>query len=202
MLKNQELVRDWLKEKGIEDIYEKLCIYSALVSRWKDKYNIMGGDEDERWRLIGESLLAIDIIKGGEILDIGSGGGLPAIPIGIVIKYEKMVFVEPNERKAYILSEVIRELEMKNIEIYFEQIENFNRKRKLDFITMRGVPVIKRLLKVIIKLMMDDGTAILFTDKVSQNVRIFLERGGFGIYNKEHKISGYKGLLYFRKVET
>ncbi|MGQ9705735.1 MAG: RsmG family class I SAM-dependent methyltransferase [bacterium] len=198
---NQELVKDWLEEEGILDAYEKLCHYNCLISGWRSKYNIMGGNEEDRWRLIAESLLPIDIIKDGEIIDIGSGGGLPTIPLCLAVKYKKMVFVEPNGRKAYILSEIIRELEIKDVEIYFEQIENFNIKRRFDYITMRGLPVIKKLLKVMIRLIKDDGTIILYTDKLSDTKRLFLENNGFDIYNKEHRIFGFRGLLYLHRKE-
>jgi 16S rRNA (guanine527-N7)-methyltransferase len=202
MLRNQELVRDWLNEEGKADLYMKLCSYSALISKWKDRYSIMGGDEDERWRLIGESLLAVDLIKGGYLIDIGSGGGMPAIPICLAVNYRKIVFVEPNERKAYILSEIVEELEIKDIEICLGQVENFSKKRKFDIITMRGIPLIRRLLKVIIELLINDGTTILFTHKIGSKETMFLENSDFNIYNKEHKISGFKGLLYFRRKET
>ena len=199
MSKNRELVRRWLKSKGRLDIFEHLEMYNELITRWKEIYNIVGGDEDKRWRLIGESLLAMDLIDGGDIIDVGSGGGIPAIPLAIAIDYNSITMVEPNERKAFILEDIVNKLGLLNVSIFSSQIEEIRMYMKYNIITIRGISITRRLLNLLMKILKEDGRCIIYTGQLSDRVRIFLERRGWRFYNKNHTISGFRGLIYLSR---
>jgi 16S rRNA (guanine527-N7)-methyltransferase len=68
--------------------------------------------------------------------DVGSGGGLPGIPLGIVLPDTRVVLVERSERRARLLKRAIRILEPGNIEVLAGDLETL---RDCEAITMRGV---------------------------------------------------------------
>ena len=71
-----------------------------------------------------DSLSASDAIEGTNIIDIGTGGGTPGIPLAIALPEKKFFLVEATQKKANFLSEVTKSLKLENVEIICERGEN------------------------------------------------------------------------------
>jgi 16S rRNA (guanine527-N7)-methyltransferase len=89
--------------------------YAALLVKWNEAHNLVSRETlPELWtRHIADSLQVLPLIRGGDsvFLDLGSGGGFPAVPIAIALRRHH-VLVEPNGKKASFLRAVNRELEL------------------------------------------------------------------------------------------
>ncbi|HWK11590.1 MAG TPA: RsmG family class I SAM-dependent methyltransferase [Vicinamibacterales bacterium] len=93
-----------------------LAAYFDLLQRWNEKINLTSlGDSDEAIdRLIMEPLAAAAFLpSGGTIVDVGSGGGSPALPLAIALRSPSLVMVESRGRKAAFLREALRTLDLK-----------------------------------------------------------------------------------------
>jgi 16S rRNA (guanine527-N7)-methyltransferase len=96
-----------------EDLIARLASYFELLQRWNEKINLTSlGDTDESVdRLIMEPLAAARFLpRGGRLIDIGSGGGSPAIPLAIALRTSALTMVESRGRKAAFLREAVRTL--------------------------------------------------------------------------------------------
>lgn len=71
-----------------------------------------------------DSLSASGAIEGTNIVDIGTGGGTPGIPLAIALPEKKFFLVEATQKKANFLSEVTKSLKLENVEIICERGEN------------------------------------------------------------------------------
>ena len=71
-----------------------------------------------------DSLSASGAIEGTNIVDIGTGGGTPGIPLAIALPEKKFFLVEATQKKANFLSEVTKALKLENVEIICERGEN------------------------------------------------------------------------------
>src|SRR5688500_8075589 len=90
---------------------EKIEKYQSELLRWTAKVNLIGPEArahlDEH---IGEALFAADLLKPHrEVLDFGSGGGLPAIPMAIASPGARFHLVEADQKKWAFLKHVVRE---------------------------------------------------------------------------------------------
>lgn len=85
------------------------------------------------------------------ILDIGSGGGFPGIPLGIVWPETNVVLLESRERKAGFLERTVRALPLKNVKVACERLEEHSRKKEpaYDVVFIRAVSEVARLLETI-----------------------------------------------------
>ena len=104
-----------LSLKADERILSQLAAYFTLLLRWNEKINLTSlGDTDEAVdRLIMEPLAAAAFLpSGGKVIDIGSGGGSPAIPLAITLNSAFLTMVESRGRKAAFLREALRALEL------------------------------------------------------------------------------------------
>lgn len=93
----------------------------------------------------------------GEIVDIGSGGGFPAIPLAIKFDNASFTLIESEKRKADFLKEATEKLGLKNVIIIHTRVETFSKenRERYDFCTMRAVastPVCLEYASVLLKL--------------------------------------------------
>ena len=71
-----------------------------------------------------DSLSASGAIEGAKIIDIGTGGGTPGIPLAIALPEKKFFLIEATQKKANFLNEATKALKLENIEIICERGEN------------------------------------------------------------------------------
>lgn len=100
--------------------------YIELVQLWNKTHNLISKDQANNLKEhIEDSLSVFDEI--GEVLvDLGSGGGLPGIPIAIQGPEKQVILVESNSKKAAFLLNTINKLELKNTSVIHARIEDLD----------------------------------------------------------------------------
>jgi 16S rRNA (guanine527-N7)-methyltransferase len=96
-----------------EPLASQLVVYYQVLAHWNRKINLTSlSDQDEAVdRLLLEPIAAaMDLPHGVALIDLGSGGGSPAVPLALATRAARLVMVESRARKAAFLREVIREL--------------------------------------------------------------------------------------------
>ena len=90
---------------------DALALYKSELLKWTAKVNLIGPEAKEHLdEHIAEAVAAADILKPkGEVLDFGSGGGLPAIPMAIVSPEARFHLCEADQKKWAFLKHVVRE---------------------------------------------------------------------------------------------
>src|SRR4051812_32713562 len=97
---------------------DRLWVYFQLLAKWNAKINLTGLDLDDPTpeaidRLLIEPLLAAPHGDGARsLMDIGSGGGWPALPLALALGNIKLTMVEVKTRKSVFLREAARQLEL------------------------------------------------------------------------------------------
>jgi len=131
-----------------------LGVYLELLDRWRGAVDLLGKVDDEE-QVVGhvmEALIGQRWVAGaGALLDIGSGNGLPTVPLLIACAPARAVLLEPRERRWAFLRQVIRELDLP-AEVVRERVQG-HRGSGYDVVTVRGVgigawlPHVERLLR-------------------------------------------------------
>jgi len=148
-------VRSWALDHGIELSANKLNllgIYLRELTEWNKHVNLIG--MRSRQRIIHELLLdslmpASFLPRKGRLLDLGSGGGFPSIPLKICIPGLKFHLIESNGKKVNFLKHVIRITRLVGIEVIWGRIEEEYRRlcpEGYDIVTARAVADFSRTL--------------------------------------------------------
>lgn len=130
----------------------RLEVYFRLLAAWNEKMNLTGLDLKEQGpaaidRLLVEPLVAAKhathpIVR---MIDIGSGGGSPAIPLALALPTVHLLLVEAKTRKSVFLREATRALEMTDAEVMTSRFEELLSRPHLheahDLLTLRAVRV-------------------------------------------------------------
>lgn len=92
-------------------LHPSLQLYKAELLKWTAKVNLIGPEAKEHLdEHIAEALAAAEILRPrGQVLDFGSGGGLPAIPMAIVAPEARFHLVEADQKKWAFLKHIVRE---------------------------------------------------------------------------------------------
>lgn len=151
----------------------KLETYYRLLSTWNKKINLTGLDladptRESLDRLLIEPLVAARHAPTGitRMVDIGSGGGSPAIPFALAVPGLRLLMVESKTRKSVFLKEASRALEMDGAEVVTSRFETLLARPELheahDLLTIRAVRVESRILMSLQALVKPGGRIFLF----------------------------------------
>lgn len=154
----------------------QLEAYYTLLTRWNARINLTSlplsdGAPATFDRLLVEPLAAARHVDEGEVnwVDLGSGGGSPAIPLKIVRPRARLTLVEATTKKATFLKEVIRELHLANAVVENGRIEGLEEKsdlhRSVHLITARAVRMTGVLLDVIRFMLAPEGRLHLYATR-------------------------------------
>jgi len=127
----EELARGAL-ELGVEvspQQQEQLLAYLALLIKWNRTYNLTAvRDPDEMVsRHLLDSLSVVPYVAeaGDNWLDVGSGGGMPGIPLAILFPQRRFTLLDSNGKKTRFLTQVKLELQLANLEVIHSRVEAF-----------------------------------------------------------------------------
>jgi 16S rRNA (guanine527-N7)-methyltransferase len=137
------------------DQLEQLEDYEVLLLEWNKKINIISRkDEENVWTYhILHSispLFKIEIKQNSVIVDIGTGGGLPGIPIKILRPDISMLCIDSTGKKINAVSQIISDIKLNNIRALWGRAEEVGSQseyaQKFDFAIARAVAPLKDLL--------------------------------------------------------
>ena len=97
--------------------------YKELLLKWNKTHNLVSKSQARNLDEHIEDSLSVSDLLGPEVLDLGSGGGFPGIPLAIKNPTKKFYLVESNAKKSAFLLNTSNQLELKNIEVYNKRIE-------------------------------------------------------------------------------
>lgn len=128
---------------GVELPHEtsaRLLQYLALVEKWSRVYNLTAIRQSEAMlsQHLLDSLVVLSHITGPRIVDVGSGAGLPGIPLALVRPDWNLVLIESSHKKAVFLQQARIELGLKNVEVVAKRVEDFQPTEKFDTVISRA----------------------------------------------------------------
>jgi len=119
---------------------QQLLTYIGLLAKWNEVYNLTGiRDEHEMLsHHLLDSLALVPHIDGRHFLDVGSGAGLPGIPVAIARSECEVTLLDSNQKKAAFLQQAVIELELANATVASARVETWRPDRGFDVIASRA----------------------------------------------------------------
>ncbi len=136
--------------------------YADMLARDSDELGLLGPRElDKIWsRHILNSAVVAELVRPGQIVaDVGSGAGLPGLPMAIVAPETRFVLIEPMDRRSSWLQEVVAELNLDNVEVIRARAEDLE-PGQFDVVTARAVAALDKLLRLCVPLLKPGGRVI------------------------------------------
>jgi 16S rRNA (guanine527-N7)-methyltransferase len=164
-----------------EAAFAGLAAYFELLRKWNRRVSLTSLPVDEAGdeavdRLLIEPALATNYLPGpaSALIDIGSGGGSPAIPMKLVAPGISMLMIESKTRKTVFLREAVRQLALDRTEVHASRFEELLSTPKLhssaDVVTLRAVKVDSKTLADVQSFLKPKGLVFLFTAASASDV--------------------------------
>lgn len=125
--------------------------YTDRLAKDSETFGLLGPRELPRiWgrHVINSALLSELVPTGSKVADIGSGAGLPGLPMAIAKPDAHFTLIEPMERRSNWLQQVISDLGMKNVDVIRSRAEEVQR-TDFDIATARAVAALDKLLRLL-----------------------------------------------------
>jgi len=127
---------------------EKLIAYLQLMLKWNKAYNLTAIRELDSMviRHLLDSLSILPFINQSPVLDVGTGAGLPGIPLALCLPDYQFVLLDSNGKKTRFLTQAKIELGIENIEVIHSRIEDYKPDFRFEMITCRAFAALNTIL--------------------------------------------------------
>ena len=126
----------------------QLLQYVQLLAKWNQAYNLTAVREpdDMVTRHLLDSLVLLPYVQGPRVLDIGTGPGLPGIPLAVVRPDCSFSLLDANAKKTRFVTQAVGELGLKNVEVVQNRVESYRPEQKFDTLVARAFSSIADML--------------------------------------------------------
>jgi 16S rRNA (guanine527-N7)-methyltransferase len=165
-----EMLREGVRSLGLRTSDEqetKLLDYLVLLVKWNSVYNLTAVREPEQMviqHLLDSLAVVPAFVNARNILDVGSGGGLPGIVLAIwalnANPNMRISMIDTVHKKTAFLTQVKAELQLGNVTIYTSRVEQLKVPEKFDVIISRAFAELSVFVKWSAHLLEEDGTFI------------------------------------------
>jgi 16S rRNA (guanine527-N7)-methyltransferase len=162
LLDLEETLKAGIEKLELENkdyLYTKLLIYKDLLIKWNKVFNLIsvkGVDEIVTHHFL-DCLAVVPFIEGKNVLDVGSGAGLPGIIIGLCCPEKNITLVDSVGKKTTFLKQTCAELNLSNITIINKRVEDITTNKLFDSIIARAFAEMQVLIDLTRHLIEDKG---------------------------------------------
>jgi len=161
------------------DQISRLQTYIELLDKWNKVYNLTSVRDPNEMvsRHLLDSLTILPYLKGDSLLDVGTGAGLPGIPIAIIHPEIAVTLLDTNSKKTRFLQQVKAELRLDNVTVVHARVEEA-KLPKFAMVTARAFATIKDIIDLTGQ-HCDDAGCLLLMKGVRPDEELGAMSGGF-----------------------
>ncbi len=129
---------------------EQVQQYLTLLQKWNRVYNLTAIKDPQEMltKHIEDSLAILPYIQGSRVLDVGSGAGLPGIPLAIHLPDKQFILLDSSHKKTRFLTQCKIELRLSNVEVVHSTIESYQPEHYFDEIVTRAFSSLADMVKM------------------------------------------------------
>ena len=137
----------------------KLLAYVALLYKWNRTFSLTSMREQDKAvsHHLLDSLAILPYTPAGTLLDVGSGGGMPGIPLAIARPELQVVLLDSNTKKTAFLQQAAIELRLPNISVHVGRVEQYHPAKGFSAITSRAFSELADFIALSKPLLANDG---------------------------------------------
>ena len=145
-----------LEALGIEcplEVRGRLLDYVRLLAKWNRVYNLTAVREPLEMvqRHLLDSLAVLPHLRAlpakKRVLDVGTGGGLPGIPLALMSPQVDFVLLDSNSKKTRFVQQAVVELGLQNVEVVHARVEDFHPEQSFDVVISRAFSSLREMVE-------------------------------------------------------
>lgn len=158
----QQKLADGIQALGLEispDVQHKLLAYLNLLAKWNKVHNLTAVRDPEEMVTLHllDSLAVLPHVTGRRLLDVGTGAGLPGIPLALVLPQLQVTLLDSSHKKSAFQRQARAELGLGNVEVVCGRVEQYQPEQKFDVIISRAFSDLAEFIKLTRHLRAENG---------------------------------------------
>ena len=151
-----------------EDKIEQLLGFIKLIEKWNKAYNLTAiRNREDMVRLhVLDSLAIVPFIEGKRVIDIGTGAGLPGIPLAIYLPEIEFILLDSNAKKTRFVQQAILELKLKNVSVCHNRVEQYHPEKSFDTVITRAFAGLSDIVELTAHLLNKDGVLLAMKGQI------------------------------------
>ncbi|GAB5412598.1 MAG: 16S rRNA (guanine(527)-N(7))-methyltransferase RsmG [Congregibacter sp.] len=188
-------LEDGMRELGldlIEPAASHLHAYVNLLNRWNKRFNLTAVRDPREMivRHLLDSLVVTPWLHGKRLIDVGTGGGLPGIPLAIVCPEKRFVLLDSNGKKTRFLTQVKTELSLENVDIVHSRVEAYVPAAPFDIVLSRAFASLNDMIAGCRNLIAENGQFLAMKGQVPDAELAALSTAGYHAQVHELSVPG------------
>ena len=141
------------------DTQEQLLQFVQLLIKWNRVYNLTSvrKPDDIIVRHILDSLVVVPHLHGRRVLDVGTGAGLPGIPLSLACPEREFVLLDSNNKKVRFVRQAIADLDLDNVTAEQMRVEDYRPAQLFDVVISRAYSSLAETYAQVERLLAPDG---------------------------------------------
>ena len=178
----QTLLEDGLDKLAIhcsDHQLKQLLDYLNLLATWNSAYNLTAIRDPKKMVALHllDSLAILPHITGERLIDVGTGAGLPGIPLAIMFPEKTFKLLDSNGKKTRFLFQARSQLGLKNLTEIQTRVEQFTPEQTFDTVLSRAFSSVAEMVSLCKHLLSDNGRFLAMKGKFPQSELSLLEKG-------------------------
>lgn len=186
-----------------EEAQQKLLDYLHLLIKWNKTYNltaITDFDQMIAYHLL-DSLSIAPYLTGEQIVDVGSGAGLPGIPLAILYPEKTFMLIDSVGKKTRFINQATRQLDLPNVKAVHIRAETYSSSNTFDTMTARAVGSMDYLFPIAQHLLKPNGQLLVMKTQLTDDERAQLPENAQVIALSVPGVSSERSLVCCQMTE-
>lgn len=181
-----------------------LLDYLELLLKWNSAYNLTAIREPEQMLCLHllDSLSIAPLISGQHILDVGTGPGLPGIPLAIYYPQRQFTLMDSNGKKTRFLFQVRNQLGLSNVKEVQSRVEAFQTNTRFDAITSRAFTSLVDMVEKTGHLLSDNGRFFAMKGQYPEEELSVLPKHYNVVASHRLRVPGVNGERHLIEIST
>ncbi len=138
-----DIIQKWFPDLE-QETWTKLNEYTSLLRKWNAKINLVSRKDTDRLEIkhLAHCLTITKFLRlmpKARLLDVGTGGGLPGIPLAICYPEARFTLMDSIGKKVMVVEDMVKRLDLQNAEVIRGRVEELPKKKSYDFVIGRAV---------------------------------------------------------------
>ncbi len=149
---------------------DKLLRFTQLIGKWNKTYNLTAIKNQEEMVSLHllDSLTVLPYLHGKRIIDIGTGAGLPGIPLAICLPEVNFTLLDSNAKKTRFVQQAVLELKLTNVTVQHSRVEDYQPEERFDVVLTRAFAELSDIMEGCRHLLGENGRFIAMKAKCSE----------------------------------
>ncbi len=153
-----------------DDEVTKLLSFIDLIEKWNKAYNLTAikAKQDMVALHLLDSLTALPYLHGNRVIDIGTGAGLPGIPLAICLPELNFTLLDSNAKKTRFVQQAVLELKLTNVTVQHSRVEDYRPEQLFDVVITRAFAELSDIMESCRHLLGENGKLIAMKAKCTE----------------------------------